>query len=124
MTNGKMQQTIAVTIDGADAGEATVLAAQEWLRRSEIAGLQVRRPSERPADGRMGAVDPAAILAVVLGSQAVIELVKSLHVWITTRKQNVVITIRDGERALTIDAANLRDQQSTVAEALRVFQKV
>ena len=67
-------------------------------------------------------VDPLTVLSVVLGAKAVVELVKSLHVWITTRKPKVKIKLKYGQFDLEIDAENLPDQQALTEQALALVK--
>ena len=113
---------IDLELKGADADENTTLALQDWIRRERVKGLQVERAASPAKEGQMG-VDPVTILSVVLGAKAVVELVKSIHVWIEARKPKLKLKLDIGGSVLEIDAANLPDQQVLVEQALELVER-
>ena len=104
---------IELGLEGSQATEATVLALQDWVRRERIAGLRVQRKRQPHREGEMG-VDPGTMLSIVLGSGAVIELVKCIHTWLQERKPKCKIRLKTADYELEIDAENLPDQQTLV----------
>lgn len=110
---------LELELQGSDATEETTIAVQDWIRREQIEGLRVERKSAPAVEGQMG-IDPLTALSVVLGSAAVVELVKSLHVWIRTRRPQLKIKLKVGDSDLEINAQNLPDQQALIERALTI----
>jgi hypothetical protein len=97
---------LRIELQGPDATENTTLDIQDWLRRERLVGLQIERESGHPEEGQMGA-ELVPILSVVLGSAALVELVKCLHVWLTVRRPRVKIKVTIGNRLAEMEADNL-----------------
>lgn len=112
---------LELELQGSDATEETTIAVQDWIRREQIEGLRVERKSAPAVEGQMG-IDPLTALSVVLGSAAVVELVKSLHVWIRARRPKLKIKLKVGDADLEIDAQNLQDQRVLIEKALALAE--
>ncbi|MHC4657106.1 MAG: effector-associated constant component EACC1 [Planctomycetota bacterium] len=110
-------------LNGADANEQSILGLQDWIRKERISGVQVERKTAPPVKGEMG-VEPLTILSVVLGSAAVIELVKSIHVWLTVRRPKLKISLKVGQSEVEIDAINLPEQERFVEKVLEKLKPV
>ena len=114
---------IQLQLGGPDGTEKTVSSLQDWLRKERIAGAKIETKYGAPRPGEMG-LEPSTILSVILGAQAMVELVKSIHVWIQARKPKAIVTVEiegDGagaKKKVTIDAENLLDQESFVENVL------
>lgn len=108
-------------LHGRDATENTILGLQDWIRRERIEGLRVERKTGSPAEDQMG-LDPGTILSIVLGSAAVTELVRSLHVWIQARRPRVKIRFKVGDAEIELDTENLPDQQATIDQVLALVK--
>ena len=108
---------IEVQLDGIDATEQTTFALENWLRQERIAGLRVEPKRVAPKPGEMGA-ELIPILSCVLAAPAVVVLVRSLHVWIQTRKPKVSLKVKTETVEVTIDAENVGDQESFVRRVL------
>lgn len=111
---------IKLQLEGQEADEKSLLALQDWLKRSDVEGLRVEREKSRPAEGQMG--DVATILSVVLGSAAVVELVRAIHTWVKTRRRNVKIKFDVGGTKVEIDAQNLADDEAVNRTAERLLK--
>jgi hypothetical protein len=110
-----------VDLEPTGPDEGAVRSLQDWLRRERIAGMRVAPVAEPPGPEHMGA-DMVAALSVVLGSAAVVELVRSLHVWLRSRVPTVGVTIRMEGTEIVLDGRNLPDVERMVqglAEAAR-----
>lgn len=95
-----------LTIDGQDANEITLLDLEDWIRAEGVPSLRVspRKRAAKPDD--MG-VEWLAGLEVILATQAVVMLVKALHVWLKERKKRISVTIAHRGRSISISADNL-----------------
>ena len=112
---------VEIVMDGETTAESDARDLQGWLRREAVPGLRVQPKPGPPTPGHMG-VDPVTVLSVVLASEAVIQLVKSLHVWLQTRKPKATVTVKTAAGEVTIDVANLKDQDAFVQRVVSVVQ--
>jgi hypothetical protein len=110
---------LEITVDGDTTAESDARDLQAWLRREAVTGLRVQPKPGTPTPGHMG-VDPVTVLSVVLASEAIIQLVKSLHVWLQTRKPKATVTVKTVAGEVRIDVENLRDQDAFVQRVLSV----
>ena len=102
---------------GGAGAESDARDLQAWLRREAVAGLRVQPKPGVPTPGHMG-IDPLVVLSIVLGSEAVIQLVKSIHVWIQTRKPKVSMTVKTAAGEVHIDVENVGDQAAFVQKVM------
>ena len=80
-----------------------------WLQRERIAGLTaICQTEEPPGPGEQGPT-LLAILGLVLGAKATVELVRSIHRWIETRQRKIVIKIQRGDQIITVECVNPGD---------------
>lgn len=80
----------------------------EWLRSERALAGTVRPVRRPPAEGELGGVFD--MLAVALGSGgAGAALVKSLTVWLQTRRPDVAITVTSASGSVTLDAHRIRN---------------
>ena len=80
-----------------------------WLQRERIAGLTaISQKEEPPGPGELGPT-LLAILGLVLGAEATVELVRCIHRWIETRKRKITITIQRWDQTITVDCENPGD---------------
>ena len=112
---------IELLLCGVDATDETTVALQDWLRREQVVGLRVERMIAPPVEGEMG-IDPLTALSIVLGSQAVVELMKSVHVWIKTRRPKLTIKLKTVHEELEIDAENLPELQALIEKVLAMMK--
>jgi hypothetical protein len=106
-----------VELMGTDATESSVLSLQDWIKNESITGLQSQRKTAPPAKGELG-LELLPVLSIILGSAAVVELVKSIHVWLKYRRPKVKVKFRVGPSEVVIDAENLPQQQEFVEKVL------
>lgn len=116
---------LEVKLEGHDATERTLYSLQDWIKQERISGLSARRKSIPPKADEMGA-DPVTILSVVLASAAVVELVKSIHVWIKNTRPKVKVKIQLTEsKFIEIEAENLSaDPQDLIDETLEKLKEI
>ncbi len=98
-----------------DDPQADNLALQDWIRREDIDGLEIRRRILRGQEGAMG--DAGAILEIVLESAAAVQLVRSIHVWLKTRRRKIKIRLKTKDTELNIDVDSPDDEQAIVQRA-------
>lgn len=110
---GEVGDNVQVDLEPTGADEQTLRSLQDWLRRERIPGMRVTPVAEPPGPEHMGA-DMVAALSVVLGSAAVVELVRSLHVWLRSRVPTVGVTIRTEGTEIVLDGRNLPDVERMV----------
>ena len=88
---------------------------ERWLRRSDLDEVEVQRSvADLDPDDLGGGL---GLLAVVLAGPATIALVKSIHVWLTTRpaKTTVVVTEPSG-RQVSVTTESLEGSPEAAAE--------
>lgn len=118
---------IGLELEAQETNGNTLSSLQEWIRREQIIGLKrVERPVGESKPEEMG-IDPVTVLSVVLGSRAVTELVKSIHVWIqaTRPKVKMKMTFYLEEKiikVLEIDAENLPKIKLLIEEIVKRLQ--
>jgi len=102
---------IDISLESDDPPSDTV-ALQDWIRREDIDGLQIQRRIVPGPEGTMG--DAGSILEIVLGSAAVVQLVRSIHIWLKTRRRNIKIHLKTKDTDLKIEVDSLDDEQAIV----------
>ncbi len=113
---------IELELKGQDADEDTALSLRDWLQKEQISGLLVERKSAPPKEDHMG-IDPLSVLTVILGSKAIVELVKSIHIWLTVRKPKLRLKFRHGKSVVEIEVENLASQQDVIERVLTELNK-
>ena len=109
---------IELELLGNNVSENDVLSLEDWIKRERIQDLSVERQTTPADESHMG-LDWLAVLTIVLGSKAIVELVKSLHVWIkATHQKKLRIRIKVGDDVLEIDSENSKDQEELLAKVL------
>ena len=112
---------LEIVMGGEATAESDARDLQAWLHREAVAGLRVQPKPGIPTPGHMG-IDPVTILTVVLGSEAIIQLVKSLHVWMQTRRPKATVTVKTAAGEVQIDVENLKDQDAFVHRVVSLVQ--
>lgn len=80
-----------------------------WLREERIREVSsVSQVEEPPKLGEQGPT-LLAVIGIVLGAKATIELVKSIHHWIDARKRKITIIIVTKDKKILIDCENPPD---------------
>lgn len=111
-----MQQELIISLEsGPDATERTTIDMRNWIKQEKIPTLDsVERLVDSPKKGEMG-IDPATALTIVLGSAAIVELVKSIHVWIQTRRPKTKMKITSGDKTIDIETNNVKTQEELIS---------
>ena len=114
---------LKLALDGPDANEDTLLSLEDWIREEHISGVKKVEPEAGKAEpGKMG-LDPITVLSVILASSAMLELVKSIHVWIRSTRPKVKVKVQLQEnRFIEIDAENIPDLNVFLEEVLAKVQ--
>jgi hypothetical protein len=73
---------------------------QTWLREARVGGIEKLRQEERPPGPGEQGPTLLAILTILLGSQAVVKLVRSIHRYIEARRPKTKITIKHGKKTI------------------------
>jgi len=96
---------ITIGFEGDDPVADTV-ELRDWLHNARI--REVDRVTQEELPPKPGEQGPMllAILTVVLGSKALVELVRSIHRFIEARTPKTTITITVGEKSIKIDYVN------------------
>jgi hypothetical protein len=106
---------LTISVEGENAvTEAADL--QRWIARKRIRDVRAIQKSDPPKQGEQGAT-LLAVLGVVLGAQATIELVRSIHAWIETKRRTLKVTVATNGQSIIIEANNPQDIDSLVAQA-------
>jgi hypothetical protein len=110
---------LAVALEGQGADEEALLSLRNWVQEERISGVTEVRPVQGVPNPENMGIDPITILSVVLASTAVVELVKSIHVWIQSTRPRVKIKLQLAENQfLEIDAENLPEASVLVEEVV------
>jgi hypothetical protein len=101
-------------------GPASVAEASElraWLHDARMPSVdQIEQQEEPPKPGEQGPT-LLAILTVVRGSKAMVELVRSIHRYIEARRPKTKIKITSGKKTFEIDCTNPPSIEELVKEA-------
>jgi hypothetical protein len=62
-------------------------------------------------------IDPAT-LSIILGSQALVALVQSIHVWIKASRPEATVTLKNGTQELHVSVRNVPNTNALVKEFL------
>ena len=90
---------------------------EEWLRNEDFASTSIDRTYRRPKPGTMG--DPLTILTVVLGSKAVVELIRSIQIWVKTRPTNKFrLRLKTNQGELDLEVSSTTSEESVLREAI------
>ncbi|MFD7630745.1 hypothetical protein ACFV7Q_32785 [Streptomyces sp. NPDC059851] len=111
---------VRVGLVGDEAGDE-LRRLERWLRADDDLGAVAIAPEQAPVqDGDMGPVLDA--LQLVLEPQGLLTAVAaSLGTWASTRRRNVRIRVRSGEKEVEIDASRLNDPDEV---ALRITREL
>lgn len=107
---------LEVHLSGVETSVEMVSSLENWLRREEIRGLTTTVAAKPASPGEMG-LDPV-ILSVILGSQAVLALVQSIHVWIKASRPEATVTISNGTREVRVSARNVPNTETLLRDLL------
>jgi|SRR5215831_12134018 len=107
---------LSVTLDGsgsvAETGEL-----RAWLHDARIREVErVTQETTAPKPGEQGPT-LLAILTIILGSRALVELARSLHRYIEARRPKVKLTIKTRKKLIEIDCTNPPPLDELVKEA-------
>jgi len=82
-----------------------------WIRSSRIKGVsEIEQRFEPPKDDEMGPT-LLAIIGVILGAEATVEMVKQIKGWISATKNKTTVTVVKGDIRVVIDGENLSDEK-------------
>ena len=106
---------LQITLEGESSVEETA-DLKSWLHRQRITDVSaISQKEQPPAPGELGPT-LLAILGVVLASKAAVELVRSIHRWIETRKRKIKIVIEAGGKKITIECENPQNFDTLVRQ--------
>lgn len=114
-----------LVIQGEEATEDVMFSLQDWILQEQIVGLkQVLPDGGQTEPGKMG-IDPITVLSVVLASKAIVELVKTIHVWIQSTRPKVKIKVQLAEGMFVeIDAENLSETDELLQQVLSKVEQM
>ena len=119
---------LEITLTGYDANLSTLQSLQQWVKGEDIPGLHVLRASKPPSGEQMGAdlmeVITVALSAPEIYTAAVVALVETLHVWISSRRRDLRVTVRAGEKLIEIDAKNVKSEEELLQQAKSLVEKL
>jgi hypothetical protein len=92
---------------------SAISSFERWIDDTPM--TQVRRVARPPSLHEQGAVD---ILAAVASSSSIVALIRILPEFIRSRRSNVNVTIRVGDREATIGIENVKDAPAIIASLL------
>ena len=113
---------LSINLEGTGSvAETTELLT--WLHESRIKGVEnVAQDETPPAPGEQGPT-LLAILTVILGSRAIVELARSLHRYIEARTPRTKITLKTGKQTIQIDCTNPPPLPALIAQAKTLFRE-
>lgn len=107
-------ETLLIEIEG-PGSEDQIKDLEERLRDG---GLRVEERSRHTTDSRGKTQGVGTVLAVILSSAAVVELVRSIHAWIRDRAPQGKIVVRRGDLEVVVEVKNPRDLESFTRNVL------
>lgn len=110
--------SLEVYLEGEDVGEAVLFDLRDRLQR--VGGIRVEPVREPVKEGLLGGAFEAG-LSVILGSAAVVQLVKALHIWLQTRRPHLKVKLKAGGKQLELDAKNLPEAQAVIDRVLEIL---
>jgi hypothetical protein len=108
-----------LSISGIENDQNTRSNLITFINEFSSSNFRILEPEKK--DSNHLGVDPLAVLSIILGSGAVIELVKALHTWIQATRPKVHIKISKGDLSFEIDAENLHDEQLLIKKIRDLF---
>ncbi len=118
---GEYMSEVEVQVEGTDDNVELASDLSSWIKEARIKGAsQIKQEVSVPGEGEMGGTLLAAI-SVILGSAAMVELVKVLCRWIELQHGPVSVTVKDSQgRSVTIEAEN----KDTLVEAVEAAKQL
>lgn len=111
---------IAISLDEGDDPVAETVELRNWLHSARLSEVErVTQEESPPEPGEQGPM-LLAILTVVLGSKALVELVRSIHRYIEARTPKTTITITAGQKSIKIDCVNPPSLEALVEQAKKL----
>jgi hypothetical protein len=109
-----------ITVSNARDTDSELRSLTDWLRDEEgLRAPSVRRAARPPAPGEMGAISD--ILLVALGSGgAVTVMAASIETWLKQRSSDVTVTVKRGQREITVDVRRARNPGELLREIKRL----
>jgi len=107
---------ITISLDGkSSVPEATEL--REWLHSARISQIDKLTQEELPPKPGEQGPELLAIVTVILGSKALVELIHSIHRYIEARTPKTRIEIKNGDKVIIIDSTNPPSVSELVRQA-------
>lgn len=111
-----------LSLEGQDADEKLLFALNDWIRKEQIDSLSICRKTATASEEHMG-VSPNEVLSIVLGSAAVVELTRSLHVWLKSGRRKLKLKIKHGTSECEFNAQNVPGQTEIAKAILNMLKK-
>ena len=115
------QAAVKIAITNAQRPEQEVVALEDWLRRAHLQDVSMRRERQSIRPGDMGA-ELLPIITAVLSSAAVVELIKVIHDWVTSRSRPVEVELEIDGRKVRLQSEGGEPLAELVAHAERLVQ--
>jgi hypothetical protein len=96
---------LVIDIDG-PGSVAHTAELRTWLRDARIGEIEKISQEEKPPEPGEQGPTLLAILTIVLGSRAIVELVRSIHRYIEAQQPKTKITLKLGKKTIVIDCTN------------------
>src|SRR5690606_1481220 len=109
--------SLRLKVEQARRPDDEIVALEDWLRLARIDGLRARREKRPVQPGEMGP-ELLPILTVVLSSTVLVETIKALHGWLTSRRRKVSLELEVAGRRIRIES----EGGETVDDLLRRVQ--
>ena len=103
---------VAILFDEAADHAGELRSLRDWLRADDGFVGTVDLDVSRPRVGEMGVLGDS--LNVVLGPADIAALATALSVWLRSRKSDLRVRLRSGEREVEVDATNVDDPERFV----------
>jgi len=114
-----MNIELELRLEGQDANEDTLLDLSDWLERSNIDGLTVKRKELPPAKGEMGFwTDPNTIMTLISTTIAVGQVVTAVIQWQKNQKVVITPTLNNPDTELDAELKEINRQIQALLEKM------
>ena len=107
---------LAIDVVGDESAAEDVFSLEDWIRNAERIDASV---TEQPASRSGEEMGAEVLLSVVLAAPAIVELIKSIHVWIKTRHKTLQVKVTAPDGTVIDVSAESADDLAAAVESAR-----
>lgn len=117
---------IEIRLEGQDAKKEMFSSLSDWIQKERIEKLTLKKPKITTEEDKMGGT-AETILSIILSSAAIVQLIKSIQIWIKARRPKVNIKIKLKENSkegdITLNYENVDINPSEIVSKFLNRQK-